>query len=182
MGKMKKPEIRLIEDIEIKVKKRSVRDRIALKFRLANLLGVSVVELLGMLFQEYRLTGSIDIGKLAKNVDEEKLVNVIGGLLTRLTPDKADKIIMDLLDGVWANDLPLVENNEENEDVFENLFDENIALMYKILGFVLEVQLKTFFFKGSITDALKQAEVEKQKGSDNREQSLNQSGKEAKTN
>lgn len=134
------------DDIVVKVVKRPLMERIGLKFEVIQIIGVSAVKMIGDLFKVKKATGTIKLDQI--NIPE--IVEHLENLFMKLTPQKAQELIKELLINVFLNDADV-----NIDEVFNNYFEKDPSLIYKVVGFALVVQLKDFFFKGSTSELMK---------------------------
>jgi len=81
---------------------------------------------------------------LDSTVSMDKLADAVRILFDVIDEDKALALVLELLQSTRIN------GQEVNEATFDALFPGKYATMYKILGFVLEVNYGSFFGEGGI--------------------------------
>lgn len=131
---------------EVKVKKRDLFERVALKFTILQIIGTSAIKTIAEIFQIKQATGKINL----KEINIPEIAGHLENLFMNLTPQKAKELIEELLVNVWINDA-----DPKDKEVQEIYFEEDSMFLYKVVGFSLLVQLRSFFFKGSTSELIK---------------------------
>lgn len=96
---------------------------------------ITLGNIFGSSLQE--LGEAIGDGGLDSNIDLGKLGGAIGTLLSNISEDQADKILSICITGVRIN------NKEVTLDTMDVIIDD-VADIYQIIGFVLEVNYSGF--------------------------------------
>jgi len=86
---------------------------------------------------------------LDSNLDAEKLAGAIAKLFDSVDENEALALVLQLMQTTRIN------GQEVNETSFDSLFPGKYQTMYKVLGFVLEVNYGSFFGEGGIGKAMK---------------------------
>lgn len=149
-----------IDGFEIKVRKQKLRKRIRLQAKVARIAGGAIARAVGS------LTSGMDIQQLKTfgigNVEMQKLISpFIAGLTENLSADELDDAIDALLVGVFVDDADIGQ-----EEIFDKFFEEDEALMWKVIAFSAEVNLSDFLSKmltsktGSPAEEIAQSEAD----------------------
>jgi len=114
-----------IDGRSVKVTQLSARKSLQLKFKLARILG----PVLGAL---------ADKGGSIMDADIDLLL-AMEKLFSQVNEDTAFPIIMEILKPAFVDDVAI-----DSEEKFNHAFENDLLFMYKVIGFALEVQFKSF--------------------------------------
>lgn len=127
---------KLIDGKRVCVTPWGARTALKRKFKLLKLFGPGLAELAG------------GMKKDGMETDLSNLSTAIEKLLVQVEEDEFIKIIMMFFEQLFIDDREITDTE------FDSFFSENLNLVYKIIGFVLEVNFGSFFGKGGIGKAL----------------------------
>jgi len=94
-------------------------------------------------------SSSEDVSIMDKDIDLKKLGSAIEKLFNILDESKSESLVFELLN------LTRIDKKEINQSSFDMIFAGKYLTLYKILGFVLEVNYKSFFGEGDIGQKIK---------------------------
>jgi len=133
---------RSIHGKTVKVQQLPARKAILLKAKLVRIFGPSLGKLADGFKGGSFLDADLDISGAAEK------------LFAALPEDKVLPLIDELLKGVFVDNLDV-----SSEDKFDHVFTEDQMLLYKTIGFVLEVNYKSFLEKSGIGSHFKQSQT-----------------------
>jgi hypothetical protein len=94
---------------------------------------------------------------LSSDFDLNKISDAIRVLFEKLDEDSAQVLIFELLKTTKVDG-----EDAWNEAVFDRIFSGNLVTLYKIVGFVLEVNFSSFFGEGGIGKAIQGVKTQMQ--------------------
>jgi hypothetical protein len=132
-----------IDEMKITVSQFPARAGFKMQARLVKLFAPFVGEIIGGIKtkKEQKLMES--------DVDLSKIPNAVKELFEHLDEDSAMQLVFDLLQ------LTKVNGQDVNEETFDLMFPGKYLTLYKIIGFVLEVNYGSFFGKSGIGQVFK---------------------------
>ena len=137
---MIKTEEKKIDDMEVAVTQFPARFGFKMQARLLKVFGPVIGKMLG----------GADLKKGADaDVNLDKLSEAIELLFKSMDEDGAMKLIMDLLQSTRIN------GQEVNDSSFDSIFPGKYSTLFKIVGYVLEVNYGSFFGESSIGKMVK---------------------------
>jgi len=137
---MIKTEEKKIDDMEVAVTQFPARFGFKMQARLLKVFGPVIGKMLG----------GADLKKGADaDVNLDKLSEAIELLFKSMDEDGAMKLIMDLLQSTRIN------GQEVNDGSFDSIFPGKYSTLFKIVGYVLEVNYGSFFGESSIGKMVK---------------------------
>ena len=137
---MIKTEEKKIDDMEVAVTQFPARFGFKMQARLLKVFGPVIGKMLG----------GADLKKGADaDVNLDKLSEAIELLFKSMDEDRAMKLIMDLLQSTRIN------GQEVNDGSFDSIFPGKYSTLFKIVGYVLEVNYGSFFGESSIGKMVK---------------------------
>ncbi len=139
-----KIETKTIDEKNITIHKKSVREGLALKSRLLKILGGGLTKGATILFDAARNRDAE-----SDSFSIEKLAPVIADIFERLETETVLSLIDELVKGVFVDGVDL-----SDEDKFEMVFEDNYPLLYKVLGAAIQVHFKGFFSSLNISELL----------------------------
>jgi hypothetical protein len=137
-----------IDKFKVKVTQWPARKAFKQKLKLIKIFGPSLAEI----FSGYKSRKS-DSQEESSEIDMSKVGLAIRMLFEKLNEDEMLSLILELFSSTRINDRELTESE------FDMIFAGKIFSVYKIIGFVLEVNFGSFFEKGGIGKMMSQIRV-----------------------
>jgi len=141
-----------IDGNQVTIQLRSPRSGIRLKALLLSILGMSFIRMI-FSFANERKGGDKDVTKMTTEEKKElgqsimkdpdfmdKMVPLIGDVLEKLTPDKADTLVAECIQGVFVNGADISQDS-----IFDTVFLGKDSLMFKVIGLSIWENVKGFF-------------------------------------
>lgn len=129
---------KIIDEFKVIVTEWPARKAFKMKLKLTKILGPSVAEIFSGLDRktaESVMNSNIDISKVGKAIEM---------LFEKMDEDQILSLIFEMLSSTRVNNL------EINDQSFDDLFKGKLQSVYKILGFVVEVNFGSFFGSSGI--------------------------------
>ncbi len=145
---MKEPQTKKIDDFNVIVSAWPARKAWRYQVLFGKIIGPSLKELgaaLGSKTQDKSIMDS--------DLSYEKIGEAIANLFNNLSEDESEDLLLKCMSSVRVN------NEEITPETFDVIFAGNLSTVYKIVGFVLEVNYGSFLGKSGIGQLLKKAQI-----------------------
>ena len=145
---MKEPQNRKIDDLDIIVSAWGARRAWKNQIKFGKVFGPSLRDIGAALGEKQEGTSIFD-----SNIGFEKIGEAIANLFSNVSEEESEDILMECFTNVRVN------NQEITNETFDVIFSGRLATVYKIIGFVMEVNYGSFLGKSGIGKLLKKKQT-----------------------